>query len=141
MKFLGLMLLVICTLASAYDLDDFLRDNDKILKAQLQLLSKGDIGKVVRPIRLTDGSKILGQHKYLGTAVKSGQVSIYMFESESGSLEAYLWSEAGEFKLPHCENEIVGEGQYVLSGDVYTFTVLKPGFVVQTLCPELEWIE
>lgn len=121
----------------------WLRCNNPPVIAYPQKLTAKDIGRCLKGLRLTDGTKVLVGQTYLGrvTAVPPG-VHLYLFEKKKQKT-AYLWvdKDAKPFPLPGCPSSVIGEGQYVLSGDVYTRKAAQPGAgVIEVQRPPSSWV-
>jgi hypothetical protein len=122
-------------------LQAWLACNNPRVIGYLLKLSAEHVGTVLPGVELSDGTKALKSHRFLGKAkgLPKG-VQVYLFAHE-GSPLAYAWVDEGgvPLTLPECEGVFPGSA-YVLSGDVYTWKALQPGHgVVEVSCVDPEW--
>lgn len=125
------------------DVEAFLDCNNPRVKKLLTALTTKDIGKVLKGVRLTDGTMELQGYTFLGEVkgIAKG-VHLYIFEFKK-QREAYIWTEekGDELLLPRCPESVSFESAYVLSGDVYTWKALQPGHgVVHAMCVKPSWM-
>ena len=126
------------------DIEAFLKCNNPTVIKYLTALTKRDIGKILKGVRLTDGSMTLKGHTFLGEAKGIGRgVHLFIFEINKNRV-AYLWVDENgtALDLPVCPQSVSFESAYGLSGDVYTWKAAQPGHgVVQTMCIKKEWLK
>jgi hypothetical protein len=118
-------------------------DNPRVIK-YLKGLTKSDIGKKLKGITLSDKSIALKNHIFLETISSTkNKFSVYIFRNESIKI-AYTWVEPNglPIPIPSCPPNYQGEGQYILSDDVYTWKEVQPGDgVVIIECVTDKWID
>lgn len=117
-------------------------DNPRVIK-YLRALKTSDAGKKLKGIKLSDGSIALKGHVFLET-IKSAKnhFAVYVFRNKTKKV-AYAWVEPDgrPLPIPACPSNSNEEGQYVLSGDIYTWTDVHPGDgVVIMECVTDKWI-
>jgi len=117
-------------------------DNQRVMK-YLGRLTSSDVGKRLKGIRLSDQNVVLKNHIFLEW-IRSADYksSVYVFREKS-KLVAYAWVEpqGRSIPIPPCPPNSKEEGQYVLSGDVYTWKEVEPGDGVVVLeCVTDQWI-
>ncbi|CAB5108513.1 hypothetical protein D3OALGA1CA_3599 [Olavius algarvensis associated proteobacterium Delta 3] len=123
---------------------DWHKINEPRVIRYLSSLQSSDIGMIVEGVELSDGDLAVYNLKFLGRVDKLGRgVHLYLF-TDSTRTYAYIWiDESGEsLPLPDCSELYPNEeGQYGLSGDVYTWKSVQPGHgVVISHCPKEEWL-
>jgi len=117
-------------------------DNPRVIK-YLHALKNSDIGKKLKGIKLSDGSIALKDHVFLET-IKSTKYNftVYVFQNKTKKV-AYAWvkSNGRPLPIPACPSNNDEEGQYVLSGDIYTWRDVQPGDgIVIMECVTEKWI-
>jgi hypothetical protein len=123
-------------------LQAWLACNNPRVMHYLAKLSSEQVGALLPGVELSDGTKALKNHRFLGRAKglpKGGHV--FVFEHEGNQL-AYAWVDKGgaALNLPECKGAFPGSA-YVLSGDVYTWKALQPGHgVVEVACLDPRWV-
>ncbi len=141
-----LLLLVTPLLASPrapQTLDEELAiDNQRVIK-YLHSLKPSDAGSKLKGVKLSDGSTALKGYVFI-ECVKSAKnkSTVYIFRSKKKMI-AYGWVEpkGKPLPIPACDSNYGEEGQYVLSGDVYTWQEINPGDgVVVMECVTDKWI-
>jgi|WetSurSiteA1Bulk_404760.scaffolds.fasta_scaffold43956_2 hypothetical protein len=124
-------------------LDDQLSiDNHRVIK-YLNTLTSSYIGKKLKGVKLSDQSIVLKGNIFLEKIYSTkNKYTVYVFRDKS-KLVAYAWVEANgnPLPIPPCPSNYKDEGQYVLSGDVYTWQEVHPGDGVVVLeCVTKKWI-
>ncbi len=117
-------------------------DNPRVIK-YLNGLTLSDIGKKLKGIKLSDRSIALKNHIFLEkiTSTKN-KFTVYVFRDKAKRV-AYAWVESNgrPLPIPSCPSNYKEEGQYVLSGDIYTWKDVHPGDgVVIIECVTMKWI-
>lgn len=96
----------------------------------LKRLKNRSIGSPVPGVRLSDGTRVLDGHTFLGQVRDAGTgPHIYIF-SRGQQRVAYIWvDQSGQpLHLPDCQlGPTDDESASILSGDVYTFREVRPG--------------
>lgn len=138
MRFLIVMLLL--PLASfSFELEDIYEKENKLAIESLLALNPD---KEFKGIVLTDNSIWLKGYSFLkiNKSVQKGLL-IYLFNNPYGAREAVLFVDGGEpFLLPVCKLPEHQEGQYGISGDIYTSKYIeKKDGVVLLKCPPSTW--
>ena len=117
-------------------------DNQRVMK-YLGRLTASDVGKRLKGVRLSDYGVVLKNHVFLERIRSADHKStVYVFREKS-KLVAYAWVEpqGRSIPIPSCPPHSKEEGQYVLSGDVYTWKEVEPGDGVVVLeCVTDKWI-
>jgi hypothetical protein len=117
-------------------------DNPRVIK-YLKGLTSSDIGKKLKGIKLSDGSIDLRNHIFLETINSAkNNFTVYVFRNKAKRV-AYAWVESNgrPLPIPACPSNYEDEGQYVLSGDIYTWKEVQPGDgVVIIECVTNKWI-
>jgi hypothetical protein len=117
-------------------------DNPRVIK-YLQSLNASDSGKKLKGIRLSDGSISLKNYVFIETINSAkNKFNVYVFRYNRRKI-AYAWveSDGKSLPIPSCPSNYEEEGQYVLSGDIYTWTDIQPGDgVVIIECVTDKWI-
>lgn len=117
-------------------------DNPKVIK-YLQALKASDAGKKLKGIKLSDGNIILKDYVYLEKIRSSkNKFTVYLFQDGTKKI-AYAWVETNgkPLPIPPCPPDYKEEGQYGLSGDIYTWKDVQPGHgVVIIECVTNNWI-
>jgi hypothetical protein len=125
------------------NLEDWLNYNNPRVIKYLLSFTKNDVGKVVKGVLLTDGTKEMQGYVFVGEAKGLGKgVHLYIFEYKK-QRSAYVWVDEGgtELFLPECPDKVSFESAYVLSGDVYTWEAVQPGHgVVHVMCLKDLWL-
>ena len=128
--------------AEPKNLHEWLALNEPRVIKYLGTLGDKDVGEIVNGVVLSDGTRALSGLKFLGPVSVPELAHGYRFSEvrETTRLDVhYFWvSEGGTpLPVPPCEGEWVfpnGRGA-VLSGDVYTWQEIQPGYrVVRTTC-------
>ncbi len=148
MRVLGIVLLLLSVPLFAAQkvpetLDEQLSiDNSRVMK-YLNSLTSSDIGKKLKGIKLSDQSIVLKNHIFLEKIYSTKNKStVYVFRDKA-KMVAYAWVEktGRPLPIPPCPSNYKEEGQYVLSGDVYTWKAVEPGDGVVVLeCVTKKWI-
>jgi hypothetical protein len=117
-------------------------DNPHVIK-YLKGLTSADIGKKLKGIKLSDRSITLKNHIFLETIRSTkNKFTVYIFRNKAKKV-AYAWVEPNgrPLPIPSCPPNYEEEGQYVLSGDIYTWKNVQPGDgVVIIECVTEKWI-
>jgi hypothetical protein len=117
-------------------------DNPRVIK-YLNALSVTDIGKKLKGIKLSDRSIAIKNHIYLEKIHSTkNKFTVYIFRNKAKKV-AYAWVESNgqPLPIPPCPANSKEEGQYVLSGDIYTWQDVHPGDGVVILeCVTTKWI-
>jgi hypothetical protein len=135
------------------DLEAWLGCNNPRAIRYFSKLSQADVGRVLKGVRLTDGTVAAKNYRLIGLPRTARGVHIVVVRRPKSSAPdaadgflpggdgAFVWVESGgpEVPLPECP-ESAFENQYVLSGDVYTWKAVQPGHgVVEVGCIKPEW--
>ena len=95
-------------------------------------------------VRLTDGTVVLKDYKYIGKAEGLAKgIHLYVVEFEKHR-SAFIWidKDGTELLLPNCPEKVSFESAYVISGDVYTWKAVQPDHgVVQAMCIDNSWVK
>ena len=128
------------------NLEDWLNCNNPGVIKYFFSLTKNDVGKVVKGVLLTDGTKEMQDYIFLGEAKGLGKgVHLYIFEYKKRRA-AYVWVDKGgtELLLPNCPDipeEDLFESAYGLAGDVYIWAAVQPDHgVVHVMCVKDSWL-
>lgn len=139
------------------DLGSWLDCNNPLVIQYLRALSDSDIGATLKGIKLTDGSYVAKGYRLLALpkGLGKGRHVVVVQRSNkdvsgahtaggfaAGGKGAFVWvdRDGDPFPLPNCATSLY-ENQYVLSGDIYTWTVVKAGDgVVEIGCIDPSWI-
>ena len=117
-------------------------DNPRVIN-YLQSLNASDTGKKLKGIKLSDGSIVLKNYVFLETINSTkDKFTVYVFRYKTKRI-AYAWveSDGKSLPIPSCPSNYEEEGQYVLSGDTYTWRDMQPGDgVVIMECVTDKWI-
>ncbi|MBI4844081.1 MAG: hypothetical protein HY809_07155 [Nitrospirae bacterium] len=117
-------------------------DNPRVIN-YLKSLDTSDAGEKLQGIKLSDGSVTLENHVFLETIRSTKKkFSVYLFRIGAKTV-AYTWVEPNGKPLfiPPCPSDYGDEGQYVLSGDVYTWKDVQPGDgIIIIECVTDKWI-
>jgi hypothetical protein len=123
--------------------DQLALDNPRVIK-YLNGLNKSDIGKKLKGVKLSDRSIILKNHILLETInSKKNKFTVYIFRNKA-KMVAYAWvkPDGKSLPVPSCPSNSDEEGQYVLSGDIYTWKDVQPGDgIVIMECVTRKWID
>lgn len=132
-------------IAKSDDLGAWLATNNPRVIQFLKGLGPQSVGSRVRPVRLSDGSKVFSAHTYVGQVPELARgAHVYLF-SRHGGIVAYIWVDPKSrvLPLPKCAHRGPNDDEpaTVLSGDVYTWRAVQPGDgVVIFTCPSEEWL-
>ena len=139
------------------DLGTWLDCNNPKAIEYLNKLSDAQIGSILEGIKLTDGSfvakgyRLLALPKGLGkgihvVVVQRSNKNVSKANTADGFVPegkgAFVWVDRGgdPLPLPNCFTSLY-ENQYVLSGDIFTWTIAKPGYgVVEIGCIDPSWM-
>lgn len=117
-------------------------DNQRVIN-YLNHLTSSDVGKKLRGIKLSDENIVLKNYIFLERIYSTkNKYYVYVF-SDKAKIVAYVWVEINgrPLPIPQCPSNYKEEGQYVLSGDVYTWEAVQPGDGVVVLeCVTNKWI-
>jgi hypothetical protein len=118
-------------------------DNKRVIK-YLSRLTLSDVGKKLKGIKLSDQGVALENHIFLEKIHSTkDKFTVYVFRKKAKTI-AYAWVEPNgqSIPIPPCPSNYKEEGQYVLSGDVYTWADVHPGDgVVIIECVTKKWID
>ena len=139
-KCILILILSLVALLNVKAADDWLVEENRLVKEYLLSLHEQDIGKTLDGVLLPYNQNPIKGSTYLGKVLdkKEGLV-IYMFQNPKIK-HSFLWKETeGKYPLPICE-QLIGAGSFVLSGDVYTNKYLsKEDGIVQNVCQDAAW--
>ena len=136
------------------DLEAWLGCNNPRAIRYLSKLSQANIGEILKGVRLTDGKVVAKNYRLVALPRTPTGVHIVVIRRPKASSHdtaegflpggegAFVWVDAGgsEVLLLKCP-ESRFEGQYVLSGDVYTWQAVQPEHgIVEVGCIKPEWL-
>jgi hypothetical protein len=118
-------------------------DNPRVIK-YLNGLTLSGVGKTLKGIKLSDQGIALKNHIFLEKIHSTkNKFTVYVFRHKAKTI-AYAWveSKGKPLPIPACPSNYQEEGQYILSGDVYTWKDVNPGDGVVILeCVTKKWID